>query len=79
MTESVTSLDKVMLYYGNIDTNAVGAHFSFNFQLLGTFASASSVVNNIKSWFEYMPSKYTANWLVSFKLKQPFSQTTANC
>lgn len=65
MTESATSLDKVMLYYGDTDTGKIGAHFSFNFQLLGTFSSASAVVNSINYWYDYMPSIYTANWLVS--------------
>lgn len=65
MTESATSLDKLMLYYGNTDTGELGAHFSFNFQLLGSFTSASGIVNNINDWFAYMPTSYTANWLVS--------------
>lgn len=65
MTESASSLSNVMRYYGDIETNDLGAHFSFNFQLLGSFSSASAVVNNIKQWYEYMPSNYTANWLVS--------------
>lgn len=68
MTESATSLDNVMLYYGDTDTGELGAHFSFNFQLLGSFSSASAVVNNINYWFEYMPTVYTANWLVSLSV-----------
>lgn len=65
MTESATSLENVMLYYGNIETGELGAHFSFNFQLVNPFSSATDVVNTVQSWFNYMPTQYTANWLVS--------------
>lgn len=65
MTEAVTSIENIMLYYGNVETGELGAHFSFNFLLVNTFTSASSVVSNVQTWFNYMPTQYTANWLVS--------------
>lgn len=65
MTESGTYIDKVMLYYGNEETGEVGAHFSFNFFLLGSFTNAQDLVDAINYWNSYMPIAYTANWLVS--------------
>lgn len=64
MTESATTMTNVMLYYGNEETGEIGAHFSFNFNLLGTFSSAKSVVDSVLYWLDYMPTIYTANWLV---------------
>lgn len=72
MTESGTYIDKVMLYYGDEETGELGAHFSFNFNLLGSFTNAQDLVDAVDYWNFYMPIAYTANWLVSYLLL-PFS------
>lgn len=64
MTESATSISNVMLYYGDEETGELGAHFSFNFNLLGTFTSANGVADSILYWMDNMSANYTANWLV---------------
>lgn len=66
MTESATDIEKLMMYYGNEETGELGAHFSFNFNLLGTYTNARDIVSTINYWNAYMPVSYTANWLVSF-------------
>lgn len=64
MTEAGSSIEKVVKYYGNEDTGVLGAHFSFNFHLLGTFTSARDLINSIDYWVSYLPISYTSNWLV---------------
>lgn len=68
MTECATSISNVMLYYGDEETGELGAHFSFNFNLLGTFTSAGAIVESVLYWLDNMPMSYTANWLVIQKI-----------
>lgn len=64
MTEAASSIENVVKYYGDEDTGVQGAHFSFNFNLLGTFNSARDLINSIDYWVSYLPLNYTSNWLV---------------
>lgn len=77
MTEAATDISYVMRYYGDEDTGELGAHFSFNFNLLGTFTSARDVVNSVNYWMAYMPVAYTANWLVSYAFDHVVSLSAA--
>lgn len=66
MTESYSGEDKLFPYYGN-ETHD-GAHFTFNFWFITRVNGGSTawdVKNTIDSWFRNMPSRYTANWVVS--------------
>lgn len=65
MTEAASDITNVVKYYGDIDNGIEGAHFSFNFNLLGTFSSAKDLINNIENWVTHLPVTYTSNWLVS--------------
>lgn len=65
MTEAASSIEKVIKYYGDEDKGIERAHFSFNFNLLGTFTSAKDLINRIDYWVTYLPLSYTSNWLVS--------------
>lgn len=67
MTESITSISNIIRYYGNEETGELGAHFSFNFNLQGTFTSANGIVDTIVYWLDNVPAIYTANWLVRRK------------
>lgn len=61
MTEATSGAVK---YYGDEESGVLGAHFSFNFNLLGTFDSARNLIDSIDSWVSYLPLSYTSNWLV---------------
>lgn len=65
MTEASSDMTNIVKYYGDESTGALGAHFSFNFNLLGTYSSARDLVNTINYWISYLPLDYTSNWLVS--------------
>lgn len=68
MTEAYTTIENTMLYYGNEETDKIGAHFSFNFFLITDIqpqSNAKEIVTQIKRWLTYMPLDYTANWVVS--------------
>ena len=71
MAESYAPIDQVMRYYEDTvdDVVRVGAHFPFNFELLGGLnedATADSIVAIVKNWMNKMPNGHTANWVVSF-------------
>lgn len=56
-----------MLYYGSKDGSKLGAHFSFNYQLIQNLNSSSSArnyVDAINTWMDYMPLQHTENWIV---------------
>lgn len=62
-----SDLPKTMLYYGTDDGFRLGAHFTFNFQLVKQVdpdSDARHFVDTIISWMDYMPLQYTANWMV---------------
>lgn len=62
-----TEIDKTMLYYGTEDGSKLGAHFSFNYQLVKNLNSGSTArdfVDAINIWMNYMPLQHTANWIV---------------
>lgn len=69
MTEAATTVENVMKYYGDESTGTLGAHFSFNFNLLGTFTSARDLIDSIDYWISYLPLNYTSNWLVCYQTK----------
>ncbi|XP_037823518.1 maltase A3 [Lucilia sericata] len=70
MVETWSSLDQVMLMYGN--KTADGAQIPFNFQFIvggngnqiNTDLKAPGFVKIIKSWFTNMPAGRTANWVM---------------
>lgn len=65
MTECATTMDKLVLYYGNEKENKLGAHFTFNFYFLGLSQNSTpkDVTNAIFEWFDNLPKIYTFNWL----------------
>ncbi|XP_018319914.1 maltase 1-like [Agrilus planipennis] len=65
ITEGYTNITATMPYYGNDTVD--GAHFTFNFFLITNTTSnstASEVVRVITAWFQNMPSRYVANWVL---------------
>ncbi|XP_025831777.1 maltase A1-like [Agrilus planipennis] len=65
MTEAYTDIGTTMLYYGNDTVD--GAHFTFNFFILNEITSTSTandVVSVIKRWFQNMPTRFVANWVL---------------
>lgn len=76
MTEAMTSVDNIIKYYGDEESGTLGAHFSFNFNLLGTFSSARDLVDSIDYWVSYLPLSYTSNWLVCL---QNLSSLSLSC
>lgn len=75
MTEVYSDIKTTMLYYGTQDDSKLGAHFTFNFQLishLNANSTARDVVNVVNEWLTYMPSKYTPNWVVGIYLQLYF-------
>lgn len=71
MTECATDIDKVIKYYGSLDGNELGAHFSFNFYLIGLYDDTrpARIKQIVDEWQSKLPNIYTLNWLVSHKLK----------
>lgn len=70
MTEVYADIAKTTLYYGTEDSSRLGAHFTFNFQLINKVDSDSNardLVNAIDEWNDYLPLQYTSNWVVSNK------------
>lgn len=65
MTEAYTSSEYLALYHGDGDRK--GAHFSFNFFLIGinTGSTAYDIVNSVNSWMAIIGTQLTPNWVVS--------------
>ncbi|VVC33480.1 Glycoside hydrolase superfamily,Glycosyl hydrolase, family 13, catalytic domain [Cinara cedri] len=63
-TESYTSINTLMQYYGNI-TNP-GAQIPFNFQLLGMDRNnlLEQTEQGIKKWIENIPENMVPNWVI---------------
>ncbi|XP_072383357.1 maltase A2-like [Diabrotica undecimpunctata] len=66
MTEAAVDIKYVVPYYGTADGSKLGAHFSFNFVLLGleTTSTAGDVASLIHSWVDNLPKIYTSNWVL---------------
>lgn len=67
MTESYSDINKIFLYYGNADGSKLGAHFTFNFNLITDLnfnSTAANVVDSIKKWLDNIPEKFTSNWVL---------------
>ncbi|VEN37695.1 unnamed protein product [Callosobruchus maculatus] len=68
MSEAYTDIDKTMKYYGSDDGKQLGAHFTFNFELLGLIKDknfkVTDIVNAINLWWKHMPKIYTPNWVL---------------
>ncbi|KAF5298503.1 hypothetical protein FQA39_LY19224 [Lamprigera yunnana] len=65
MTETYSESEKLFPYYGNETHN--GAHFSFNFWFitkLNKLSNAGDIKSIIDQWYNDMPKKYTANWVL---------------
>lgn len=68
MSEAYAPLDKTMRYYGTADGSRLGAHFTFNFYLVGVnlnISDAYSIENLVYTWIDNIPSIYVSNWDVS--------------
>ncbi|CAG9764642.1 unnamed protein product [Ceutorhynchus assimilis] len=65
MTEAATNIDKVARYYGTADGSQLGAHFSFNFYLIGLtdYNRPMDIKYTVDAWQSSLPSIYTLNWL----------------
>lgn len=86
-------VDKTVLYYGVEDGSKLGAHFTFNYQLvekIGSSSTARDLVDAVNVWVDYLPVQYTPNWVVSkrknieiFKITSEFiarrSQSSSSC
>lgn len=71
MTETYTSTDKTMLYYGLSDGTKKGAHFAFNFNFITSLSKgfdAQGLERCIQEWLDNLPEIYTSNWVVSYRL-----------
>ncbi|GLV31401.1 Maltase B1 [Carabus blaptoides fortunei] len=65
MTESYTTIEKNMRFYGNATHD--GAHFPFNFDLITDLtinSTADDYVSVINKWLNHMPTNNTANWVL---------------
>lgn len=80
MTEAYADIDKTMLWYGNGEKS--GAHFTFNFGLIGITNDGNGVsAEKIKEvvvddWLNKLCSGCTSNWVVS---KQSFQINHSSC
>lgn len=65
LTEAYASLHDTMRYYRSADGRE-GAQMPFNFGLIYVNAqtSAQDFKEVINRWLDYMPQKYTPNWMV---------------
>ncbi|RZC40430.1 maltase 2, partial [Asbolus verrucosus] len=67
MTESYTTPNNTVLYYGTLDGSRLGAHFTFNFNLIqyvNINSTAQDIVNTINDWINILPEIYTSNWVL---------------
>lgn len=66
MSEAAVDIDYVIPYYGTADGSKLGAHFSFNFVLLGleTSSTAGTVEYFVNQWLSKLPKIYTSNWVL---------------
>jgi alpha-glucosidase len=67
MTEAYTDADKIMLYYGTADGSRLGAHFTFNFNLITDIninSTAEDIASSINKWLDGIPEIYTSNWVL---------------
>jgi hypothetical protein len=63
--EIYADMDTVIRYYGTDDRP--GAHFPFNFQLVGISNSTTTkdFKRLIDDWFDHVPKNKWSNWVVS--------------
>lgn len=70
LTEATSPLDIVMRYYGNSTHN--GSHIPFNFLFINRIqngSNANDYKNVVNDWMNKMPEGRTANWVVSYFIK----------
>ncbi|XP_063906047.1 maltase 2-like isoform X1 [Zophobas morio] len=68
MSEAYTTIENTMRYFGTRDGTKLGAHFTFNFFLVGDAtagASAHDIVVSINKWLDNIPPIYTSSWVLS--------------
>lgn len=73
ITESYTSIENTMRYYGNKTRS--GAHLPFNFGLicnLNDRSKAAAFNDTVYNWLENMPEGKRANWVVNIALHYTF-------
>lgn len=65
MVEAYSPIDHLALYYGTPERP--GAHFPFNFQIIGTnnASTAQELKRNIDTWLDNLPAGAHSNWVVS--------------
>ncbi|CAH1983525.1 unnamed protein product [Acanthoscelides obtectus] len=68
MSEAYADPDKTMRYYGTSDGKKLGAHFTFNFNLLTMIQNkdfkVADIAKAINLWMGKMPKIYTPNWVL---------------
>nr|CAI5870072.1 unnamed protein product [Callosobruchus analis] len=68
MSEAYADPDKTMRYYGTSDGRKLGAHFTFNFNLLTMLPNRNfevkDIIKAINTWMDKMPKIYTPNWVI---------------
>ncbi|KAJ8919510.1 hypothetical protein NQ315_002131 [Exocentrus adspersus] len=67
MTEAYDSIEKQMLYYGNVEGTTNGAHFTFNFVFISNLQrgfQVEDIVDAIKTWLSNIPTRFTSNWVL---------------
>ncbi|XP_018572789.1 maltase 2 [Anoplophora glabripennis] len=67
MTETYTSIENTLLYYGLSNGTRKGAHFAFNFNFITKIAKGFNVEDLtacISEWLDNLPSIYTSNWVL---------------
>ncbi|XP_057656393.1 maltase A1-like [Diorhabda carinulata] len=66
MTEAYTTPENTVLYYGS--STDLGAHFTFNFNLLTNLPNSNftvdDIANAINKWQVYLPKGATSNWVL---------------
>lgn len=58
-----------MRYYESDDGTRRGSHIPFNFLMISDLnkdSTARDFTHSINKWLSFMPSGFTANWLVSW-------------
>lgn len=66
MTEAYSGFNNLIRYFGNANGSKLGAHFSFNFDLLGGIKAkmnASQIIDLVKKW-QSVPKFIHWNWVV---------------
>ncbi|XP_060531299.1 maltase 2-like [Cylas formicarius] len=68
MTEAYTETQEdAFKYYGSINGTTMGAHFTFNFNLISDLKAgftADDLIQAIDKWLSFIPEQYSSNWVL---------------